>query len=317
MYTFKPFVFTKNEVQSEKRPKARSGHRIVCDRKFGSSILLHNNGNFYQVKKICPMNWHLMRLPAKGNLPEPLYGQALIYHEFCLYTVGGTTGYEYTCDIYKFDLRTQVWEAVYICSGKDQSEPVGRYRHELAFDGKLIYVLGGGTAVDACGFSEIPAFDLEAKKWLILNTYGDNNNTFPEPRRCHGSVQYTDDKTGITSVVICGGYNGDHHIFADVWRLDLNHLQWTCLRKCILPRPVYFHSAALTPEGCMYTFGGIIKENNKIVRTAAVHSVWLVIPKLSEMCWQALIYYYPDIAHRSQHELLNMGIPLKFVQRIS
>lgn len=86
----------------------------------------------------------------------------------------------------------------------------------------------------------------------------------PEPRRCHGSVQYTNEKTGVTSVVISGGYNGDH-VFSDVWRLDLNLLQWTCLRKCILPCPVYFHSAALTPEGRMYTFGGIVKENNKVV----------------------------------------------------
>lgn len=86
----------------------------------------------------------------------------------------------------------------------------------------------------------------------------------PEPRRCHGSVQYTDEKSGITSVVISGGYNGDH-VFSDVWRLDLKLLQWTCLRKCILPCPVYFHSAALTPEGRMYTFGGIIKENNKVI----------------------------------------------------
>ncbi|CAK9810168.1 Kelch domain-containing protein 10 homolog [Anthophora plagiata] len=390
MYTFKPFVFTKNEAQSEKRPKARSGHRIVCDRKnlysyggFNPCILDNDpdmiNDRVWRSSKplfkeiwkfnLVTQQWKLLpgqdnmpnelasnavilrgndlmvhggtgvpfghtcsnhlyvcnvnngkmyKVPAKGDLPEPLYGQALIYHELYLYTVGGTTGYEYTCDIYRFDLRTHVWETVYICSGKDQSEPAGRYRHELAFDGKLIYVLGGGTALDAFGFTEIPAFDLETKKWIILNTFGDNNdNTFPEPRRCHGSVQYTDDKTGITSVVISGGYNGDHHIFADVWRLDLNHLQWTCLRKCILPRPVYFHSAALTPEGCMYTFGGIIKENNKIVRTAAVHCVWLIIPKLSEICWQALIYYYPDIAHRSQDELLNMGIPLKFVQRIS
>jgi hypothetical protein len=49
-------------------------------------------------------------------------------------------------------MRTGVWEPVYICSGKNESEPRGRYRHELAFDGKMIYVLGGGTSADAYGF---------------------------------------------------------------------------------------------------------------------------------------------------------------------
>lgn len=54
----------------------------------------------------------------------------------------------------------------------------------------------------------------------------------------------------------------------------------------------------------------------QVVRTDAVHSVWLTIPKLSEICWQALIYYYPDLRYESQDELLHMGIPLKFVQKI-
>ncbi|XP_033184557.1 scruin like at the midline isoform X1 [Bombus vancouverensis nearcticus] len=388
MYTFKPFVFIKHEAQSIERPKARSGHRIVCDHKnlysYGgfnpcipdtdpdmqndqtwisskplfkevwkfnlvtqqwkrlpgqnnmpnelasNAVILRGNALMVYGGTGVPFghscsnhlyvcnvnNGRMCIVPAKGDLPEPQYGQALICHGSYLYTVGGTTGYEYTCDIHRFDLRAGIWETVYICSGRDQSEPTGRYRHELAFDGKLIYVLGGGTATEAFGFSEIPAFDLETNKWIILNTYGDNDdNTVPEPRRCHGSVQYTNEKTGVTSVVISGGYNGDH-VFSDVWRLDLNLLQWTCLRKCILPCPVYFHSAALTPEGRMYTFGGIVKENNKVVRTDAVHSVWLTIPKLSEICWQALIHYYPDLRHKSQDELLHMGIPLKFVQRI-
>lgn len=113
-------------------------------------------------------------------------------------------------------------------------------------------------------FQEIPTFDLKTNNWKLLNTHGDcYDNTVPAPRRCHGSVQYTDEKTGATMVVISGGYNGDR-VFSDMWRLNLSTLQWIRLRKCVLPRPVYFHSAALTPEGCMYIFGGVIKKNNKV-----------------------------------------------------
>ncbi|XP_032680458.1 kelch domain-containing protein 10 homolog [Odontomachus brunneus] len=266
---------------------------------------------------ICNVDDGAMKLvPASGELPEPQYGQALICYGPYLYTVGGTTGYEYTCDIHRFDLRTGIWETVYVCLGRDSLEPPGRYRHELAFDGEMIYILGGGTSIDAFGFSEIPAFNLRSNKWKILSTHGDNDdNTVPAPRRCHGSVQYRDEKTGATVVVISGGYDGDR-VFSDVWRLDLSTLQWTCLRKCILPCPVYFHSAALTPEGRMYIFGGIIKENNTIQRTNAVLSVWLTIPKLSEICWQALNHYWLDLRNRSPDELLHIGIPLKFVQRL-
>ncbi|EZA56905.1 hypothetical protein DMN91_001318 [Ooceraea biroi] len=266
---------------------------------------------------VCNVDDGIMKVvPATGDSPEPQYGQALVCHNPYLYTVGGTTGYEYTCDIHRFDMRTGIWEAVYICSGKNESEPRGRYRHELAFDGKMIYVLGGGTSAEAYGFLEIPAFDLETNNWRTLSTHGDiDDNTVPAPRRCHGSVQYTDKKSGATSVVISGGYNGDA-VFNDVWRLDLGALQWTCLKKCILPRPVYFHSTALTPIGRMYIFGGIIKEHNKVQRTNAIHSVWLTIPKLSEICWQALNHYWPNLMDKSPDELLLIGIPLQFVQRL-
>ena len=388
MYTFKPFVFMQHKPNSIERPKARSGHRIVCDQKYlysyggfnpfisetdpdmrndqtwmssrplfkeiwklnlvtqqwkrlpgqstmpnelaSNAVILRGNvlliygGTGVPFGDSCSNHLYMCNLedgkmhmiPAVGDLPVPQYGQAVIYYGQYLYTVGGTTGYTYTCDIHRFDLKNGKWEAVYICSGIYQNEPTGRYRHELGFDGKLIYLLGGGTAMEAFGFSEISAFDLETNKWIVLNTYGDNiDNTLPEPRRCHGSVQYTDEKTGAKLVVISGGYN-EEHVFSDVWRLDLKLLQWTRLRESSLPCPLYFHSTALTPEGRMYTFGGIIKENDEVVRTDAVHSVWLKIPKLSEICWQALIYYFPRLRRKSPNQLLYMGVPLKFVQRI-
>ncbi|XP_012273253.1 kelch domain-containing protein 10 homolog [Orussus abietinus] len=255
-------------------------------------------------------------VPATGNMPEPQYGQAIIYHDHYLYTVGGTTGIVYTCDIHRFNLRTGIWENVYICMGKDQAEPKGRYRHELAFDGKRIYVLGGGTAMEAFGFAEMPTFDLESNRWITLNTHGsDEYDSIPAPRRCHGLVQYTDELTGVISVVISGGYDGTR-VFSDVWKLNLKLLQWTRLLKCILPCPVYFHSTALTREGCMYTFGGIIRISSESHRTDALYSVWLTIPKLSEICWEALNFYNQNLWRRTPSELLRMGVPLKFVRRI-
>ena len=89
---------------------------------------------------------------ARGDFPEPQYGQAVFCDGPYLYTVGGTSGYAFTSDIHRFDLRTKTWEAVYICAGRDPHEPKGRYRHEIAFDGKRIYILGGGTSVESFGF---------------------------------------------------------------------------------------------------------------------------------------------------------------------
>ncbi|XP_043282304.1 kelch domain-containing protein 10 homolog [Venturia canescens] len=253
-------------------------------------------------------------LPYGGALPQAGYGQAMFTQGPYLYTIGGTTGYEYTSDIHRYDLRTNQWEAVYICRG-DASEPKGRYRHEIAFDGSVIYILGGGTAYEAFDFKDIPAFDLASNRWMTLSAVKDRNHGYPEARRCHGSVQYTDEKTGEISIVISGGYSGSRE-FQDIWRLDLGQLQWTCVARCFFQSPLYFHSVALTPQGKMYTFGGIKTIPNGVTRTDAIHSTWLVIPKLQEICWEALNYYVKDLRNRPLHDLAAMGIPSEFLQRL-
>lgn len=90
-------------------------------------------------------------ISTTGNCPLPQYGQAVVLVGSHLYTLGGTTGFEYSCDVHRLNLKTGHWEAVYTCKGTD-NEPTGRYRHEVAFDGDRIYVLGGGTATESFDF---------------------------------------------------------------------------------------------------------------------------------------------------------------------
>lgn len=229
-YTFKPFVFVKCDANISggrcRVPKARSGHRIVCDDKnlysFGgynpftninhdpelrndpvwlenrplfkelwkynfaskkwkrllcngtipnelasSAMILKGRtmmiygGTGYPFGTTCSNQLHVCNLQedykmqlvdVKGSCPPRHYGQALVLDGIYLYTVGGTTGFNYTADVHRLDLKTGVWEEVYMCTGKTWKEPQGRYRHELAFDGTRIYLLGGGTAEIVYGF---------------------------------------------------------------------------------------------------------------------------------------------------------------------
>lgn len=230
-YVFRPFVFVKCDpkVVGDRFhvPKARSGHRIVCDDKnlysFGgynpfiyndpdirndlvwlqnrplfkelwkynfaskiwqrlscngtipnelasSAVILKGatmmiyGGTGYPFGTTCSNQLHICNLRedykmklvnVKSSCPPKQYGQALVLDGLCLYTVGGTTGFDYTADIHRLDLRTGIWEEVYICKGRTWKEPQGRYRHELAFDGTRIYLLGGGTAEAVYGFQVI------------------------------------------------------------------------------------------------------------------------------------------------------------------
>lgn len=70
-------------------------------------------------------------------------------------------------------MKKKEWESVYIGQGLSDIEPEGRYRHEVAFDGCKIYVLGGGTSDEAFDFFEVPIFDIETRQWTKVRTKRD------------------------------------------------------------------------------------------------------------------------------------------------
>lgn len=137
---------------------------------------------------------------------------------------------------------------------------------------------------------------------------------YPEPRRCHGAVQIAVD-TG-PQVFITGGHDGEN-IFNDLWRLELKTYKWTFFETCQLPRPTYFHATAVSPEGRLYVFGGNYSINDDVRRSNAIYSAWLCIPKLSEICWEAVLYYSPHINKCRLDDLINIGLPRHFLQRLS
>lgn len=117
------------------------------------------------------------KVDTTGNIPPPLYGQAVVLNGQYLYTVGGTTGYEYSADVHRLNLESKVWEEVYICKGS-VNEPGGRYRHELVFDGTRIFILGGGTAIEAFGFKVSYCYniiDVYLNCMYVYRMYGDSS----------------------------------------------------------------------------------------------------------------------------------------------
>ncbi|CAG9834106.1 unnamed protein product [Diabrotica balteata] len=278
----------------------------------GSPFGIRCSNQLY-VCKVNDENGPMAEVQTTGQLPLPLYGQALIFHNDYLYTIGGTTGLSYTCDIHRLNIKTMNWEIVYLCNGLGEYEPKGRYRHEVGFDGRNIYILGGGTTEEAYGFQHIPTFDVEKNEWFRQKTLRDKHRGFPDPRRCHGAVQIA--CKGVVQIFITGGHDGEN-IFDDLWRLDVQTFQWTFFDLCRLPRPTYFHATAVTPEGRLYVFGGNYSVNDDVRRSNAVYSTWLCIPKLSEICWEAVLHYTPDISRLKTDDLIDMGLPRRFVQRL-
>lgn len=140
-----------------------------------------------------------------------------------------------------------------------------------------------------------------------------DNDGYPGARKSHSCIQYNTNN-GIEAV-IAGGYADRDIYYSDVWKINFNTMQWKLLKSANLPNPIYFHSAASPGHGCMYIFGGI-EIQSTLTRTNDLYKVWTTIPKLSEICWDAVCYYNSNLDKYTKDQLLKFGIPRKFINRI-
>uniref|UniRef100_A0A0P4WED7 Kelch domain-containing protein 10 n=1 Tax=Scylla olivacea TaxID=85551 RepID=A0A0P4WED7_SCYOL len=248
------------------------------------------------------------KIVTMGKKPKPMYGQAVCMSDDYLYVVGGTTGFQYSIDVHRLDLENRTWEQLFPPSPPPHTIPEERYRHEVVEHNGSLYVFGGGRSDTSCSLDHLPTFLLQQRVWATTPTRPDTRtNTFPKPRRCHVAIKV--DKY----VYLHGGYNGSE-AFADLWRLSLTTFEWQLL-PCKSLVPLYFHSAAVTEEGCMYIFGGV-KDLTQNTRSAYINKVWLGVARLRDMCWEALCHYCPNLPSLPPSALLAMGIPLYIVEAL-
>jgi len=157
-------------------------------------------------------------------------------------------------------------------------------------------------------------FDVATKQWQLLSAKHDHR--VPEPgypiqRYSHTCVQCPD-KANL--VYLCGGV-GVGQTFNDFWRIDFDTLQWEKL--CITHRPISLHSTEITPSGRMYCYGGLIPFDNNGAFSNTLTSGWIKIPKLKDICWEAMIYYFKQQMFKSTDECLKkIGIPQEYYERI-
>lgn len=292
-----------------------------------NNLLISHGGTGYPFGECCSNDCHIyatglnhrrvFRLTVEGDLPVAQYGPGIVVHDNYLYTIGGTTGFDYSCDVYRLNLRTKVWENVYICRPEMREDPEGRYRHEVVYDGKHIFILGGGTSVTVYDLQTIPAFNLQTNSWDYFETKADPSivDGIPKPRKCFSCVQLETDN-GVEAY-ITGGLQSDLiTYFDDVWKINFRTMQWTLVKSAVLPEPLYFHSAATPGNGCMYIFGGIEFNKTAMRRRNDLYKMWMTIPKLSEMCWDAITHYNPNLDKYKRNYLLKTGIPERFVDRV-
>ena len=113
---------------------------------------------------------------------------------------------------------------------------------------------------------------------------------YPRERSCHALVHVGN------MVYLLGGRDMEMTIFANIWRFDMDNLQWTEL-NCSLPVPVFFHSSAFTPDGCILVFGGVTIDGNQNRRVNDLQCMWIEPPSLRYFASMELLRLAPDELH--------------------
>lgn len=235
--------------------------------------------------------------------------------------MGGTSGYHFSLHAHALHLPTGTWSSLATNALFKGEEPSGRYRAEIGVVPGRIVVAGGAAASTVFPLDEVPVLDVGTGKWAVKKTQPDPRvHAHPSPRRCHAAVQRGKD------LYIVGGTDGTE-VFDDVWKLDLLSLSWARL-ALVLPRPLYFHDAAITPNGCLYVYGGLSSIGSR-ERSQSLYRARLDAPPLLEAAWESFASHCPTISTPmpasvtpaittpTTLDFLAAGVPRRLIQRLA
>ncbi|KAH0561321.1 kelch domain-containing protein 10 homolog [Cotesia glomerata] len=269
----------------------------ICDLK-NKSVLVHN---------------------TSGEIPEHSTAKNMIRHENFLYTVQFDKFGEDNFTVYQLNTNTQVWKIVYK-SEEFESRLLNSSLPTLVYNGKSILIFDKHFVLDEAmaiiPFDTIPQFDLKEFTWKMVNTHGDESKVvhFPEKILDYNVTQYRNPLTGDMNAILTGGYSKSNGIYSDVWKLNLTSFKWKYLG--LMPSEIGDkHSTTVSPYGQLFVFGGVIRNSNGVdTCSSAVYSTWLSIPKLEDICWLAVLHYYPNLALKTKEEVMSLGISWKIFQ---
>uniref|UniRef100_A0A0R3RFD9 Kelch domain-containing protein 10 n=1 Tax=Elaeophora elaphi TaxID=1147741 RepID=A0A0R3RFD9_9BILA len=252
------------------------------------------------------------QLKTIGDVPVKQYGSCLVHNNGKFYVFGGTTGWEYNLEVRSLEpefsgkkdyvgrrepIRWR-WTLLHDGSGIN-----GRYRHEAIVVNDEIVLIGGGTPEWTSPLIELLVFNTSRKKFRTQKTLPDINNGYPVGRLYYGCVKFGD------YAYILGGCtekSAIHHLIdrivlrpkllEDCWQLDLKEWRWKLLPGH-LNQQLCFHAATVTPEGCIYIFGGTTDEKFER-RTDQLQRCWIRPPTLFYIAARAVVNAYPHLSER-------------------
>ncbi|KAH0561323.1 hypothetical protein KQX54_016210 [Cotesia glomerata] len=243
------------------------------------------------------LNEHAIKQPLQGEVPNYAFPCNIIRDGGYYYLVGDIDDKNNRVgNVYRINMKSGIWECVYKCQRKDKENKL--WKNKLA------------------------AFDVENPRWRMINTHGDVDHVpnYPMNRdEFSGSslriTHYRDSNSDV--IVILSGEIDSKDYYNDLWTLNLSTMTWKNIdnRGSLIPRTFRRYSMTVSPAGQLFTFGEFIGDPKARVPCGSrVHSVWITIPKLIDICWESVLHYLPGLVSMSQEQIENLGISWKFFQ---
>ncbi|KAI1725832.1 kelch motif domain-containing protein [Ditylenchus destructor] len=256
--------------------------------------------------------------------PPRMYGQGMIYRRHLdsdyvtetIYLMGGTTGHEYNMDVWKLECITprrnlDECDIYHAKEWKSTCLTDGRYRLEAVLHQNLLISFGGGAPDFCADFEQLLCFDVQKEKFVKVPTIPDDVHGFPGARKCHAMIEFGNDVYIIGGCCDLQNSEVNREIYEDVWKIDLNTMQWTKL-PARLPSPVYFHSASVTIEGCVHVFGGCTDIASKR-RTNQLQAMWLKPPTLLHLSMKTVLNRLSD---EEASKEITMRRPMPLIRKV-
>jgi len=272
---------------------------------------------------------HWKRCEILDQKPQQVYGASMILHGDHLYILCGTNSWAYNSNVY--DIYLPNLKCQHIGHTFDEIEDPsesGRYRQEAYLYNNKIFLFGGG-GVSGISFSleHLPVFDLTTRHWSFVHTNPDPIHNFPLGRKFHSILPFHNNQ-----IIMFGGAHFDRltnrHIVVNdhIWIFDFEKIEWSILPSLTMPRPTYFHAAAINERGEIWAHGGVVVEsrstndnlNRNETRITSLYTMNTQVLNLSEIAWNYFLNSLPDRMRLiEQPELMaQLHIPPRFIERV-
>ncbi|EFA83421.1 hypothetical protein PPL_03567 [Heterostelium album PN500] len=194
-----------------------------------------------------------------GNGPTARSAHSAICYEDSMYIFGGWDGYESNNDIYKLDLKTNVWSQI-----KSENAPSKRRAHSSVIYKNNIYIFGGfDTSKKPETFNILYKFSLENETWSEVECFGD----IPRGRSRASMVEFND------KLFLIGGWDRIDY-FQELHEFNIATSQWKKLDANIEEMSIGLGQNSVSVlENRMVIFGGYIPK--KKVSTNELFSIRL------------------------------------------